>query len=280
MSENKKEFSFNLYNKPTLVIVDWYNIWNQYNDIDLKLFFNYLKNYSEIYQIRFYNGLIKEKIWSQKILNDAQNIGYEVVSKISKLQPIDIREANHFESILKSLDIVFEDIKSTNSDISNTLYDHKDSIDSTKFDLFSDVDSKLKSVDQNIINFKEESKKPLLKRKCDFDAEIARDMILEVDKYENLILFSGDGDFASTVKYLVEERDKRVFVMYPSGSFGESDYLDNNLIYNDSEGRKYEKRFIAFPVYRILNNIIKKEPANCSAGPDTDNVPNKDLEVK
>lgn len=286
MEGTKRQFSFDLYAKPTLVIIDWFNIWNKYNNIDLQTFFDYLKKYPEIYQIRFYNGLIEGKDWSQKILDDANSIGYEVVTKKSKLQPIDIREANHFESILKSLDIVFEDIKSTNSDISNTLYNHKDLIDSTKFDLFSGVDSKLKSVDQNITNFKEEAQKPILKRKCDFDAEIARDLILEIDKYENLILFSGDGDFASTVKYLIEKRQKRIFVIYPDGSFGESDYIDNGLIekneivINNKNRFKYRKNFIPHRIPHLLQHIIKKEPADCSAGPDIESVANPSLEVK
>jgi len=283
MEETKRQFSFNLYAKPTLVIIDWFNIWNKYNNIDLQTFFDYLKKHPEIYQIRFYNGLIEGKDWSQKILDEADSIGYEVITKKSKLQPIDIREANHFESILKSLDIVFEDIKSTNSNISNTLYDHRDSIDGTKFDLFSDVDSKLKSVDQNISTFKEESKKPIYRTKCDFDAEIARDLILEIDKYENLILFSGDGDFASTVKYLIEERQKRIFVIYPEGSFGEPDYIDNGLIkkneitINNEKRFKYKKGFIPHRMVHLLQHITKKEPTDCSVGPDISNIANLDL---
>jgi len=195
MGEPKNDFSFHLFGKPTLVMVDWFNIWNKHKNVDLRLFFDYLKSYPEIYQVRFYQGLIKGKEHSHKTLESAKSIGYKVVSKNSKSQPIDIREIDHFQLILKSLDALFEGIRSITNYISNSLYSIKELINGN-FDLIDDIDLKLESVNKNILVFKEESKKPIRKTKCDFDAEIARDIALEIDNYENLILFSGDGDFA------------------------------------------------------------------------------------
>lgn len=275
----KKEFSFYLYDKPTLVIIDWFNIWKKNKDIDLQLLFDYLKSYPEVYQIRFYNGLIKGKDWSQRILDNASQIGFKIVTKTSKLQPVEINEADHFESILSSLDDLFKNISSTNSNISNNLYTIKaTSVDN--FNLIDDMDASLKLIDKDIIKFKEDSKKPIHRTKCDFDAEIARDSVLEIEKYENLILFSGDGDFASTVNYLIQEKNKRVFVMYCSGSYGESDYMENGLIYFDQNGdKKYKKGFSPVPVYRIIDKI-KKAPADFSAGPDMNNIAKSDQPVK
>ena len=292
MKELKKQFSFHLNQKPTLVIVDWFNLWKKHKNIEPKPLFDYLKTYPEIYQIRFYNGLIKGKDWSQKILGDARSAGYEVISKLSKLQPIDIREADHFQSILKSLDILFDDIKSTNNNISKDLYSYKDSVESGVFEVFSNIDIKLKAVDQNIASFKEESKKPILKVKCDFDAEIARDIILEIGKYDNLILFSGDGDFASTVKYLVNEKSKKVFVIFNRGSWGLSDYCENGLIEQiekmNKKGRKYydpisanKDQFVFIDFSKIENAIKQQLPEDFSSGrPDTANIADSDKEVK
>ncbi len=284
MEEPRQPFSFHLNQKPTLVIIDWSNIRNKQKEIDLQIFFDYLKSYREIYQIRFYCGLIQDKPWSRKILDNAISIGYEVVQKKSKLQPIDIREADHFQSILHSLDVLFNDIQSTNSNISNTLYDHKDLIDSTQFDLFNDVDGKLRSIDQNLFLFKQESKKPILKVKCDFDAEIARDIILEINKYENLILFSGDGDFASTVSCLVKEKNKKVFVIFNRGSLGLTDYSENGLIEQiekiNKKGKKYydpisanKEQFVFIDFSKIEKAIKQQTPEDFSSGaPDMKNI--------
>ncbi len=290
MEEQKKQFSFHLFNKPTLVVIDWFNIWNKYNNVDLKLFFDYLKMYPEIYQVRFYNGLIEDKDWSQKILDDAKSIGYEVISKKSKPIKIDIYKEGHLKNTLKLLDGLLSSVSDKNSEIWNSLYtlhvkvENKlsDGIsDSEILDILDGVESDLKKLNIQIDTFKTEIQKPIIKPKCDFDAEIARDIILEIDNYENLILFSGDGDFASTVNHLVEDKKKRVFVMYPSGSFGEPDYIDNGLVVVDYQKNKtFKKGFTTFPLYRILDVITKKAPTDFSAGPDVANISNKGLEVK
>jgi uncharacterized LabA/DUF88 family protein len=291
----KKEFSFYLYNKSTLVIIDWYNIWNKYKDLDLQLLFNYLKTYKEVYQVRFYNGLIQGSDWSQKILDDAKLIGYEVMSKNSKEIKIEISKEKHLKNTLDLLDKLLSSVTEKNSEIWNKLYTLHEEVkkkiseglsDSGILDVLESVENNLKSLNIQIDIFKLEIQKPIKKPKCDFDAEIARDIILEIEKYENLILFSGDGDFASTIKYLIEEKQKRVFVMYPQGNFGQPDYIDNDLIKkndvvkDDKKRFKYKKNFTPRPVDHILQHIIKKEPADCSVGPDTNNIANPDLEVK
>lgn len=281
MSE-QEGFSFYLYSRPTLVVIDWFNLWNKHNEVDLQKFFDYLKTNPEVYQIRFYNGLIEGKDWSQGILSTAESIGYKVVTKKSKQIKIDISKESHLKSTLELLDRLLLSISDKNSEIWNKLYTLHESVqkklvegvsDSEILDVLDAVESDLKQLNIQIDTFKIEIEKPIKKPKCDFDAEIARDLILEIGNYENLILFSGDGDFASTVKYLVEEKNKRVFVMYPSGSFGEPDYRENTLIYDNFGERKYQQGFIAVPVYRILNSI-KKAPADFSAGPDTGNITN------
>ena len=177
METVKKQFSFELYGKPTLVVIDWFSLYNRYNDID-------------------------------------------------------------------------------------------------------EIDNDLKDLGININTFKNELEKPIRKPKCDFDAEIAKDVILDIDKYQNLVLFSGDGDFASTVEFLIIQKAKRVFVMYPRGSFGEIDYQNFNLIKRlEDKRREYAKGLVCRPVDHILQHIIKKEPADCSAGPDTNNVANSASEV-
>jgi uncharacterized LabA/DUF88 family protein len=284
MEDTKTQFSFHLFEKSTLVVIDWFNIWNKHNEVDLKLFFDYLKTYTEIYQIRFYNGLIESKDWSQKILDDANSLGYEVVSKKSKQITIDIYKESHLKKALDLLGALLFDISDKNNEIWNKLYTLHEEVekklsdgvsDSEVLDVLEHIESDLKKLNIQIDTFKIEIQKPIKKPKCDFDAEIARDLILEMDNYENVILFSGDGDFASTINLLVQNKNKRAFVVYPSGSYGEPDYIDTGLVYFNEEGEKFFKKgFRPVPVYRILDKITKKAPADFSAGPDINNVSN------
>lgn len=48
--------------------------------------------------------------------------------------------------------------------------------------------------------------------KCDFDIQIAIDLIKEIDNYDKIILFSGDGDFACLLRYLKEKHNKNSIV--------------------------------------------------------------------
>ena len=38
--------------------------------------------------------------------------------------------------------------------------------------------------------------------KCNFDVEIAMDMLLKIDKYDAIMLLSGDSDFSGLLRYL------------------------------------------------------------------------------
>jgi uncharacterized LabA/DUF88 family protein len=288
MQEPKKQFSFYLYDKPTLVIIDWFSLYNRYKDIDLELFFNYLRQYKDIYQIRFYQGTIQDKNWSVELIKKARSIGYEVVTKDSKYIKIEIKNEKHLQSVMGTLQELLDNISEKNSSIANKIYTIKEQIKSKitnnetddVFVFIDEIDQDLKKLNININTFKNQLERPIRKPKCDFDAEIAKDIILDIDKFSNLILFSRDGDFASTMAFLVSERSKRVFVMYPQGSFGEIDYRNFNLIkILDDKRREYIKGFTCRPVDHILEHLIKKEPADKSAGPDIHNVVDFALEV-
>lgn len=292
--QEKKEFSFYLYDKPTLVIIDWFNLYNKYKDIDLQLFFDYLKRYKDVYQVRFYQGAIEGKDWSVKTIEDARQIGYEVVTKRSKYIKIDIRKEGHLKKIMDLLEELLNSITDKNNEIANKIYTFKTELENkhkgsgNTGDVYSDffkwvgeIDKDLEKLNININQFKSEINKPITKPKCDFDAEIAKDIILDIEKFENLILFSGDGDFASTVEYLIKKRSKKVFVIYPQGSFGEIDYINFNLIQIlETKRRVYERGLVCRPADHLISNIIKKEPADFSAGPDISNVANPDSKVK
>ena len=57
-------------------------------------------------------------------------------------------------------------------------------------------------------------------KKCDLDVEIAVDLIRERDNYDTIVLFSGDGDLITVIKYLKEEYGKQTIIMGARGHTG------------------------------------------------------------
>lgn len=48
--------------------------------------------------------------------------------------------------------------------------------------------------------------------KCNFDVEVTMDMITKIERYDTIMLFSGDSDFGYLLKYL-KSKDKKVVVV-------------------------------------------------------------------
>ena len=67
--------------------------------------------------------------------------------------------------------------------------------------------------------------KPILRRKCDFDVEIAKEILLSLDTYQSFILMSGDGDYAPIFDAL-RERRKQAILVFPKGGLGR-EYLED-----------------------------------------------------
>ncbi len=60
---------------------------------------------------------------------------------------------------------------------------------------------------------------PIFKRKCDFDLEICMEILLNPNKFDSYIFFSGDGDFAPLYRYLIKQK-KQVIVIYAKHHLG------------------------------------------------------------
>jgi len=57
------------------------------------------------------------------------------------------------------------------------------------------------------------------RRKCDFDVEITKDILINLDKFDTLLLFSGDGDYKAIAEYLLNIK-KKVIIAHPFGARG------------------------------------------------------------
>lgn len=57
-------------------------------------------------------------------------------------------------------------------------------------------------------------------KKCDLDVEMAVDLIRLRDEYDNIVLFSGDGDLVCALRYLRDEYGKTAYVFGARGHIG------------------------------------------------------------
>lgn len=67
---------------------------------------------------------------------------------------------------------------------------------------------------------KDENYKEGYVKKCDLDVEMAVDLIKEKDNYDNIIIFSGDGDLSYVLKYLKREFNKTSYVFTARNHLG------------------------------------------------------------
>lgn len=57
-------------------------------------------------------------------------------------------------------------------------------------------------------------------KKCDLDVEMAVDLIRERENYDTIVLFSGDGDLVTALRYLKEAYAKQAIVVSARGHIG------------------------------------------------------------
>lgn len=196
-------------NGKTLAVIDWANVYGWTKklkwQVDVQKLFNFLKSYQDVFDIRFYFGVEKGNEKSEKFQQVIKEIGYALISKEVKWVPV-ILEQSHFKDILKELKEISQ----------------------------SWQEPHIKELNK-ILN------QPLYRRKCDFDVEITKDILMGIDSFDTLILFSGDGDYKVIVEYLLDLR-KKVIVVHPFGARGKE--------YNDLLQREFNR-----PYFLAANNL-------------------------
>lgn len=240
----KEVFKFKLESK-TFVIIDWANVHGWFSDlgweIDPQKLFDYLRLYPDIVNINFYFGVELDEQKSVGFNKKIEGIGYTHKSKEVKWVPASLETTKHFKSIIQRLFNVLDNVKNTNSDLSNRLYElskkverlPKISIDNDKttfqatnegqlkeiFNAIEGLDNDLKKLNIDISELQEQLKDPVWRRKCDFDVEISRDVYNNLKNFETLIIFSGDGDYAALVEDLIL-KGKKIIVVFAPGHKG------------------------------------------------------------
>lgn len=172
----------------TLVIVDWANVYGWFKrlkwEIDPKKLYDYLRSYPEIYEIRLYFGIEKDNPKSLILHKNFRKIGYKVISKEVKWIPIDLK-ASSFKDRSGRIQHLF-----------------KNEEGKSVFEKFQKINQIMKDL-------------RLYRRKCDFDCEITLDVMKNLNEFEGLLLFSGDGDYAILINELVKRKKQAIVVFAP-----------------------------------------------------------------
>ena len=255
--------------KRTLLVIDWANVygWSQTLkwDVSPQKLFNFF-NRPKVIDKRFYYGVEVGQKKSEDFKTEIESLGFTSIFKELKWTPVLLENQTHFKKIVKDLFNVLDNVKNTNSDISNKLYELVKKIDrlpkisigtekqafnlsnekSLKeiYDLIEELDGDLKNLNIEIGGLQENLKLPVMRRKCDFDVEIARDVLNLQDSYDTLLLFSGDGDYSALTIDLIK-KGKKVITVFASGHLGK-EYLEI-----------HDKLFYACPVDNLKNSLQK-----------------------
>lgn len=69
-------------------------------------------------------------------------------------------------------------------------------------------------------------------KKCDLDVNMAIDLVKMKDMYDNIVLFSGDGDLICATSYLKQEFNKNIYIFSARGHIGKEviDALKDHMI--------------------------------------------------
>jgi uncharacterized LabA/DUF88 family protein len=263
----EKKFKLNI-KKKTLLVVDWSNVYNWKNSLGWevcpKKLFHFF-NRPLIIDKRLYHGIERRQPKSEQFVIEMENLGYSVVAKDVKWPPVSL-EKSHFKKIIKDLFDALDDIKNTNSALSTKLYELSKRVEKLPkisigkssvafslsnekelkeiYQMIEDLDADLLSLNSDIGNLQDSLKLPVRRRKCDFDVEIARDVLNMANGYETLLLFSGDGDYFALADDLIK-KGKKVILVFAEGHKGRE--------YNSISG----PLFYACSVNN-LENFIKK----------------------
>lgn len=242
--------------KKTLLIVDWANVWGWSTTLNWEVspqkLFDFF-NRPKVIDKRFYFGVEIGQPKSESFKTEIENIGFNSLFKEVKWTPVLLEKQSHFKKIVNDLFNLLDNVKNTNSNISNKLYELVKKIDSLPkisignetatfslsneqslkdiFDLIEELDADLKNLNVDIGDLQKNLKLPAKRRKCDFDVEITRDVLNAQNDFDTLLLFSGDGDYSAITTDLIK-KGKKVILVFAPGHMGK-EYLEihNELFY-------------------------------------------------
>jgi len=187
-----------LFDRDTKVYLDWSNMYHWSSRlgwrVDLKRLKQFFDSFTTVKAVNLYNGTLEGDEGSMQFMADATKFDYIVVTKPVKImhQSLDVTGIpGNSPSVLENF-------------IKKPLL-QKLSIETVEY-----LNGRLKELNDRGIKHVEV-------RKCNFDGESRRDMLLDYERGNNstFILWSGDSDFSDPVSQLIKDR-KEVFIFSTS----------------------------------------------------------------
>lgn len=188
----------NIFVSKTNVYLDWSNMYHWSKrlrwHINAKRLKQLLSSFSTITSVNLYNGILIGDKGSEQFIKDVKKYDYVVITKPVKI----IRLSTDVSGIPQNSPTVLENF------MKRSLL-QKLSIETIEY-----LNGKLKDLYDH-------GTKYLEMRKCNFDVEIGRDMMLDFERKNatTFILWSGDSDFADPVHQLMKDKMK-VFIFSTS----------------------------------------------------------------
>jgi len=175
-----------VFEKPANIYIDFANVIGWQNKlgwhVDLKRLKQFLGSFDTVREIKFYSGTLMGDKKSEEFMREAGECGYRVVTKPVKIMRISI------------------DVSSISSESPEILkqFIRAPLLQKLNIETIKVLNVKLKELNRQGIMWLED-------RKCNFDVEIGRDMLMDYagNQVENFVLWSGDSDFADPVKQLL-----------------------------------------------------------------------------
>lgn len=127
---------------------------------------------------------------SDKIIKEFQAIGFNISPKDVKIFYTSLTELTKFKYVVQDLQKIIRDAK----DILKKNI-QLPGIGSKDVDLLQEQEEKISKI----------CSKKIKNRKCDCDVDIVVDMVKNLDNFDTFIIFSGDGDYAPAVNYILEK---------------------------------------------------------------------------
>jgi uncharacterized LabA/DUF88 family protein len=182
-----------IFDSQTNVYIDYANVRPWANrlgwHIDLKRLKQFLDSFNTVGAVKIYQGTLMGDAESERFVREIKSYGYDLTTKPVKIMRLSVdvsSVANDSPDILKSF-------------VRTPL------LRNMKLEAIEYLNDQLRELNKQGVRYLED-------RKCNFDVEIGRDMLLD-DKggIQNFVLWSGDSDFADPLNQLIAD-GRRVFV--------------------------------------------------------------------
>ena len=180
-----------IFSQATNIYIDYANVRPWANKlkwhVDLKRLKQLFESFDTIGTVKIYNGTLTGDKYSEDFNHNLNRLGYELKTKPVKI----MRKYIDISSIPMNSSVILEN------------FVRKPLLQKLKIETIEYLNLRLQELNKQKILYLED-------KKCNFDVEIGRDLLIDCDKnnIKTFILWSGDSDFADPIEQLLKDGKK------------------------------------------------------------------------